>query len=569
VRWKSIRWRLPIAFLGITALTVILLGAVLFILLKTYYSELEQSYLRGASLAVPGDILEILKSEDSQAELQAYFENVAFLSQTRIQVTDVDGEIIADTGSRTSYNVGLGVRIDPDKYLEPDGSRIIEPYIVFREISNGQDRFPLDLSQMQTPESRLADSPERASPEAESSGTEGEVISAVVTQIPPSEDEVATVLNELPIYSTDFGIGFNGEETSSEVRSSENLQIEIHDTTGLLATIDFSEGPAYGQKILSSVAIGFLIAGALAMILGAYAGWLVSQRFSSPLLSLAESTASMAEGEYSTRVHIDREDEFGILAAAFNRMAEQVEKTIETLHRFISDAAHELNTPLTALHTNLELISDDQDGMIQRSYVDHALQQTRRLEQLTGALLDLSKLEAGAVDEEAALLNISQLILSESERYASIAEQKGIEFSLKLPREEIQMMGRPNQIRTIVSNLLDNAIKFTPEGGRVVIGLITESESIRLWVEDTGIGIPAGEIPLLFQRFHRAPNASAYPGNGLGLAMVSTIVEAHGGSMSVENQNPGVKLNIEFPTDALSEGSHIHKTRSTNMDMSS
>jgi signal transduction histidine kinase len=241
------------------------------------------------------------------------------------------------------------------------------------------------------------------------------------------------------------------------------------------------------------------------------------------------------------------EDEFGILATSFNRMAEQVEGTITTLQRFISDAAHELNTPLTALRTNLELIPEEQDRTTQQSYVDHALQQTKRLEELTGALFDLSKLESGAVDEEVGLFNLSQLIHDESERYASIAEQKGIEFSLDLPGEEIQMMGRSNQIRTAMSNLFDNAVKFTPEGGSVVIGLKTEGTLIRLWVEDTGIGIPDGEILQLFQRFHRAPNASTYPGNGLGLAIVKTIVEAHCGSICVENLDPGVRFTIDFP----------------------
>jgi two-component system sensor histidine kinase BaeS len=549
LRLRSIRWRLPIHFLGVVGLTVLLLGAVLFLLLQAYYRGLEQSYLRGASQAIPNNILGILKSEDPQAELQAYFENVAFLSQTRIQVTDVEGEVIVDTGSPTSYNVGLGTRIDPRENLAPGEGRFLESFIVFREESDGQDRYPLEIPPEQTSESRVAESPDRLSPthEGETSDEEGDVISVIVTPIPPTEDEVKTVLNELPIYSTNFGIGFNGEEASSETRSSENLQIEIHDTTGLLASIEFSEGPAYGRKILSSVAIGFLVAGTLAMTLGAYAGWLVSQRFSSPLLSLAESTASMAEGEYSTRVQVEREDELGVLAISFNRMAEQVEGTVVTLQRFISDAAHELNTPLTALRTNLELIADEKETEIQKSYIDRALMQTKRLEESTQALLDLSQLESGASAEDMALINLTSLIGEESERFASIAEQEGIEFSVDLPEEEIMIMGRSNQIRRAVGNLLDNAIKFTPPGGKVTIGLKMEQDSFHLWVEDTGIGIPVKEMPHLFQRFHRAPNASMYPGSGLGLAIAKTIIEGHRGRIEVESEGQGARFTIHFP----------------------
>jgi signal transduction histidine kinase len=548
MRRKSIRWRLPIAFLGVVGLSVLLLGVVLFILLQAYYHGLEQSYLRGVSQAIPNNILEILKSEDSQVELQAYFENVAFLSQTRVQVTDANGEIIVDTGSPTGYAVGLGIRTNYREALVAGEGRIIEPYIVLKEVLTGRDRFPLDIPTLDTSESRLNEIPECTTPtsEDEPNDIEDEVVPIEVTAIPIPEDEIKTVLNEIPVYSTDFGLGFSGEDASSKTRSSEDLKIEIHDTTGQLASIEFLEGPAYGRKILSSVAIGFLIAGALAMILGAYAGWRVSQRFSSPLLSLAQSVSLISKGEYKSRADVVGEDEFGILATSFNRMAEQVEATITTLQRFISDAAHELNTPLTALRTNLELIPEERDRITQQSYVDHALQQTKRLEELTGALLDLSKLESGTLDEEVGLFNLSQLIHEESERYASMAEQKGIEFSLDLPGEEIQMMGRSNQIRIAVSNLLDNAIKFTPEGGSVIIGIKTEGTSIRLWVEDTGIGIPDGEMPHLFQRFHRAPNASTYPGNGLGLAIVKTIVGTHGGSICVENLDPGVRFMIEF-----------------------
>jgi signal transduction histidine kinase len=552
VRRKSIRWRLPIAFLGVVGLSVLLLGVVLFILLQAYYHGLEQSYLRGASQAIPSNILEILKSEDPQLELQAYFKNVAFLSQTRIQVLDANGEIIVDTGSPSGYHVGLGIQTSSREVLVPGERRILEPYIVLQDGPTGGERFPLDIPPLQTSESRLDESPERTTPtsEDELSEDEDDVITIEVTAIPTSVDEIKTVLNEMPVYSTDFGLGFSGEDASSETRSSEDLQIEIYEPTGQLATIEFSEGPAYGRKILSSVAIGFLIAGALAMFLGAYAGWKVSQRFSSPLLSLTQSTSLISKGDYSSRAEVVGEDELGILATSFNRMAEQVEGTITTLQRFISDAAHELNTPLTALRTNLELIPGEKNRITQQSYVDHALQQTERLEELTGALLDLSKLESGITDEEVRSINISQLICDECERYASIAEQKGIEFFLDLPGEEILMMGRSNQIRTAASNLLDNAIKFTPEGGSVVIGLKNPGESIRLWVEDTGIGIPDEEIPHLFQRFHRAPNASTYPGNGLGLVIVKTIVETHGGSIYVENLDPGARFMIEFLMNA-------------------
>jgi two-component system sensor histidine kinase MprB len=250
----------------------------------------------------------------------------------------------------------------------------------------------------------------------------------------------------------------------------------------------------------------------------------------------------MSAGDLSVRVPVRRHyhGEARELAVAFNRMAGQVEETIITLRRFISDAAHEIHTPLTALRTNLELSPDDE-------FVERAQAQVERLEMLTEGLLDLSRIEAGAPAEVRAPVALIPLVQEVSELYASQAEQAGLTFDLTLPETSVTVQGDEAQLRRALGNLLDNGIKFTPEGGTVSAGLCQEGEWVELWVEDTGIGIPEEDLPHLFSRFHRGRNAAAYPGSGLGLAIVKAIVEAHGGQVRGENVEQGARFTVWLP----------------------
>ncbi len=287
---------------------------------------------------------------------------------------------------------------------------------------------------------------------------------------------------------------------------------------------------------------GFLVA---VLIIGGFSlliGLLLSRGISRPLVELTAVTRAMSAGDLSARVPVRRHyhGEARELAVAFNRMAGQVEETIVTLRRFVSDAAHEIHTPLTALRTNLELSPDDE-------FVQRAQAQVERLEMLTEGLLDLSRIEAGAPAEVRAPVALIPLVQEVSELYASQAEQAGLTFDLTLPETPVTVQGDEAQLQRALGNLLDNAIKFTPAGGTVSVGLYQEGEWVDLWVEDTGIGIPEDDLPHLFSRFHRGRNVAAYPGSGLGLAIVKAIVEGHGGQVRGENIEQGARFTVWLP----------------------
>lgn len=255
----------------------------------------------------------------------------------------------------------------------------------------------------------------------------------------------------------------------------------------------------------------------------------------------------MAEGDLAARADVARRDELGILAGSFNQMAVQVEETITTLQRFVSDAAHEIHTPLTALRTNLELVRQEA-GPGTEGYVVQAQAQAERLEVLTGGLLDLSRLESPAQPPKLIPVSLLPLLTELGELYASRAEQAGLAFEWSLPNTSVSVLGEEAQLRAALTNLLDNALKFTPEGGRICLGCRQEARTAVLWVEDTGIGLLEADLPYLFERFSRGRNATAYPGSGLGLAIVKAIVDRHEGQVRAERMEQGSRFAITIPS---------------------
>jgi signal transduction histidine kinase len=255
----------------------------------------------------------------------------------------------------------------------------------------------------------------------------------------------------------------------------------------------------------------------------------------------------MAKGDLSVRSDLVREDELGLLARSFNEMAQRIENIVVTLRRFVADAAHELHTPITALHTNLELALDEPDAEVRAVYIQRARKQIKRLETLTDSLLDLSRIESGLSAAPHKALPFKAMVQEISELYASRSEQASINFELSLPSEPVTVYGNEQQLRSALSNLMDNAIKFTPVGETIRVEMALREKWIDVYIEDQGIGIPSDEIELIFSRFHRCRNAVNFSGSGLGLAIVRGVVEAHHGRISFINTSPGTRFTLSLP----------------------
>jgi len=326
----------------------------------------------------------------------------------------------------------------------------------------------------------------------------------------------------------------------AEIRSDQVVTEAFYDENKqIVGYVELSNGPAYGRDILLQVAGGWAIAALLAVILAGFAGMWVSLRFSNPIESLTHTTTKMAAGDLSIRSEITRLDEFGTLSKSFDQMADNIEANDQMLRRFVADAAHELGTPLTAIRTNIEMIDDEQ--------VSTALSQVDRMDTLTNSLLELSNLEVSKPDFVFEDIDLNSLLNELAELFASRAEQQNIEFSLDIGVDPVLVEGDLSQLSSMAKNLLDNAIKFTPRGGKVWVKLSQKQDGAEFSVTDTGIGILEDDIPHIFSRFHRGSNTSEYPGNGLGLAIVKVIADKHNAEIEVRQLTPGTEILVKIP----------------------
>ncbi len=331
--------------------------------------------------------------------------------------------------------------------------------------------------------------------------------------------------------------------TGGDARSSRTLTMDM----GNGAYVKLSEGPASGRDALMSAAVAWILAAALAVGLAALAGYLVAARIARPVVALTDASDRMAAGDLGARAPVAGGDEVGRLGESFNGMAERVETTVTSLRRFVADAAHEIGTPLTALQADLELAERKATSEDERRLVDRALAQTGRLASLSDNLLQLSRLEAGETAGERESADLATVARELADGVASRAEQAGVELVLDVTAGPLPVPVEHARLQTILANLLDNAVKFTPEGGAVTLTVRREGDQAVATVADTGVGIPGDEQSEIFGRFHRARNVSAYPGNGLGLSIVKAAVERGGGMVTFASAEAGTTFRVALP----------------------
>ena len=516
--FKSIRSRLALSFAGIALIAAITLGAVLLSILRDYYSNQELNYLHINAQSVSTVVGAMMSAHASHDEVQSQVESLAFLTLTRIQIYSPEGQALYDSGSPQNLNVNLGV--------------------VKQTFVQSSDALPKDKIFIS-----VGGSPSGELPFAET-------VSRPVPEELASKNVFVYQSNKPDGSTYGFALRLPGEASPITERSKLQFTELLRNpkTNEPLGKVQLSEGPAYGSAILASVARGWVFSSAIAVLLAALIGWYISRRISAPVLALTDVTARMTQGDLSSRADVKSRDEFGQLGRSFNEMASRVEEIVGTLRSFVADAAHELHTPLTALQTNLELARDEKNASARSRYLARAQEQGQRLEALVKSLLDLSRIEAAESKFDLTLVDLSQLVREVSEQFASRAEQTEHEFEVNLFEENVSVMGNQDQLRQVIINLLENALKFTPKNGQISIALEPAENEVKLTITDTGIGIPAEDLPHLFERFHRGRNASNYAGNGLGLAIVKAILIAHKGNITALSETgKGTQMIVSIP----------------------
>lgn len=348
------------------------------------------------------------------------------------------------------------------------------------------------------------------------------------TEMPYLREELTPDKNELLIYAMPLTI-----------ESGKRFVIEAG------VSKDIISDPLRGLLFTLGIVLPIIIAVA---ILGGYR--LVRQSLI-PVERMTQGAERITSSNLSERLpNPDTGDEIERLSISLNNMIDRLEKAFHHITQFSADASHELRTPLTIMHCDLEtVIQKPRLPEDVRDVLGSALGETERLAKIVDGLLSISRLDAGEARMEMAKLDLAALTVATVEQMRLLAEDKGI--TLKCTTTGVtEIEGDSARLKQVIVNLLDNAIKYTPEWGTITVAVSSSGDQAILEVTDTGIGITAESMPHIFERFYRTDKARSRQlgGCGLGLSIVKSICKAHGGTVSVRSmEGRGSSFRVELP----------------------
>ncbi len=324
-------------------------------------------------------------------------------------------------------------------------------------------------------------------------------------------------------------------------------------TAGLLILSPF--GPIReGFRFVVGFALQrFLIVGAIVGVTALITGFGLSRVISRPVVRLTEATRAVAKGDLGVRVPSQYPGELGELAASFNLMTEELARADELRRNMTADVAHELRTPLSVIRGKLEGVLD---GVYPATpeHLEPILEESKLLAHLVEDLRLLALAEAGQLTLEKRAVDVGDLLRDAQVNFGPQADDRGVTLALDLPAELPPVEADRRRISQVVGNLLTNALRHTPQGGCVTLSAALspplpgrDEGGVVVSVSDTGTGIPAEELPYIFERFWRGEKSRsrAGGGSGLGLAIAKHLVEMHGGTITVESA-PGAGSTFRF-----------------------
>lgn len=298
-----------------------------------------------------------------------------------------------------------------------------------------------------------------------------------------------------------------------------------------------SDSPEEAQLMFDQYVGRVLLIGAgVAVVLGSLTGWWFLRRILRPLDRLAEATHAVAAGDLETRVPVPPDPELRSLAESFNRMTASLERAEMLRRALVEDVAHELRTPLTSLRGYTEALAD---GVVEPTS-DMLRTVHEEIVRLTRLVEELDQLARGGHAQRATTrvpIDLGALVARALELASRELSRRGIRSDLAIRPGGEEVRADPDGIGQVLANLVQNAARYTDDGGAVTVGIGPDEDGVRCTVENTGAGIPAGELALIWERLHRVdPSRSrASGGAGIGLAIVRQIVEAHGGRVGAES----------------------------------
>ena len=284
----------------------------------------------------------------------------------------------------------------------------------------------------------------------------------------------------------------------------------------------------------------FVVTMAFLLILAALIGWFMARRALSRIEEVTQTARHISAGMLEERVPVKtRGDEVEQLAITFNQMLDRIQKLVTEIKEMSDNIAHDLKSPLTRIRGTAEVTLTTSKSFVEyKNMAASTIEECDHLLDMINTMLLISKTEAGVGVLEYEEMDIANVVKDAGELFLPLAEEKGVSMRLNIP-ETYTLQGDIRMLQRMISNLLDNAIKYTPAGGTVDIYIHPKNEtSVVLAVKDTGVGIPESDLTHVFERFYRGDPSRPQVGSGLGLSLANAIANAHGGSIDVTS-TPG------------------------------
>ena len=317
------------------------------------------------------------------------------------------------------------------------------------------------------------------------------------------------------------------------------------------------QGPGFGRGFVQPQAFVNFRAGVLdalgyavlaAVLVAVVVSILFSRSIVAPLRAMMSASQRIADGRYDERVSVSGSDELAQLAERFNRMAEQLERTETMRRQLIGDVSHELRTPLTAIGGYMEGLTDGVLPATPETF-EQVRVEASRLSRLVDDLQELSRVDAGSYRLDVHPVTLSTLLETTVKRLSHQFDEKQVTLTRRLSPDLPPVLADEDRITQVLTNLLGNALAYTPAGGEVTVSAVKTGDKMLVSVKDNGLGIPAESLTHIFDRFYRVDKSrsrAAGGGSGIGLTIAKALVEAHGGRICAESPGEGQGSSFSF-----------------------
>ncbi len=317
----------------------------------------------------------------------------------------------------------------------------------------------------------------------------------------------------------------------------------LADGSQLLLAQSLKQAEELQEVILYTIIAIFLISVMLALTMG----WFISRTLLARIDKINITTQAITAGDLSQRVPgSDKNDEFDQLSNHLNNMLSRIELLLTGMRQVTDNIAHDLRKPLSRLRNRLEItLLEKREPHEYQQVLSETIEDADELIITFNALLEIAQTEAKSFRGEWKTVDLSKLLKQLGELYQELAESKGVSLIIAV-QDELAVTGNRHLLAQAVSNLLDNAIKYTDTDGQIILNANLQHQRVMINISDNGVGIPADKYGLVLERFFRLDSARSTSGNGLGLSLVKAVMNLHGANLEFEDNHPGLVVQIVF-----------------------